>query len=592
MPSVIDTLVDSLDGCVKADADANNLNRLLSHLRDMEGRQAQQVESMKHALLDDMLRVGNNVNASVAEGLTDVRRSVDTMGSCLREQVLSLMTTMDGMMRGALEKLSVEAVSTRVSGLIVDWLQVEIGSMRASEHETRVSLEQLEQRLHADLVQLVHTPIQTRHEHIVSVLSTLPAQVSALCMSAAAQQDQSSRADVCERLAELRERVDHGMEQIARDAATADQNRVGVAQAIERVSGDIDRLWRDVRERCVEQSAVVGQQLTQLPMLVKGVLAELLKNMESQASHTRAMTDSTKQHLIKVEHDFRDSAGMLCVVRKTTDDVMGKVDQLLQQLTKQTCNPRNKGQVGEDRLYEMLCDRLTSRDNYTVEIVKGHAHNCDIKVKRLGYGDVRIELKAHGEQTSEKVRAKEVSRFQSDMMGLNTHGVFVSLHSGIVGKREVEIEPLPTGKFAVYLSNNKYDVDAICDWLHVLYRLDDVVKKSGGAESQQGMVHVTPEAMKRVRLYLKDFSMKVSATKTHLKESISLLNELAMEMIDQVLMGQVEVTPRCEDAAKQPCKQQHTCAECGKVCRTAGALVMHSKVHRPVQNSSHPLVTQ
>ena len=44
---------------------------------------------------------------------------------------------------------------------------------------------------------------------------------------------------------------------------------------------------------------------------------------------TRAAADGTQQHLMKVEHDFRDSAGMLCVLRKTTDDVMSKVEQVI-----------------------------------------------------------------------------------------------------------------------------------------------------------------------------------------------------------------------------------------------------------------------
>ena len=170
------------------------------------------------------------------------------------------------------------------------------------------------------------------------------------------------------------------------------------------------------------------------------------------------------------------------------------------------------------------------------------------------------------------MRAKEVQRFQSDLMGLSTHGVFVSLHSGIVGKREVEIEALSTGKFAVYLSNNKYDVDAIYDWLLVLYRLDDVLKKGDTEGAMPGCVTVTAETLKRVQLYLKDFSQKVSMTKTHLRESLSLLNELTLELIEQVLLGQVSSIPhKAASLALSPPaaeKTGHVCPDCGKVCRT------------------------
>ena len=206
---------------------------------------------------------------------------------------------------------------------------------------------------------------------------------------------------------------------------------------------------------------------------------------------------------------------------------------------------RVKGATGENQLYDRLCDVLTSRDNYSIEMVAGLAHNCDMVIRRSGHSDVRLESKAHGEGTGEKVRQREVTRFQSDLINQNSHGLFVSIHSGIVGKGELEIEQLSCGKFAVYLSNNKYDTDIIVNMLTLLYKLDKIcdVKDDGG----HGSIKVTNDAMEQVRLHLQDAAKKAGDIKTHLKASISLVDSFmldAIKKIELVLNGSDACVPK------------------------------------------------
>jgi len=164
----------------------------------------------------------------------------------------------------------------------------------------------------------------------------------------------------------------------------------------------------------------------------------------------------------------------------------------------------------------------------------------NINIRRLGQSDIRLESKAHGEGTMEKVRQKEVQRFQDDLLGLNAHGIFVSLHSGIVGKGEVELEQLANGKFAVFLSNNNYDISIIHDFVQLFYRLDQICNVKQGSEEDVS-IKVSPETMRRVQLYLKDFTGKVSTIKSHLKEGLSVLNEMTFDMIERALMGKMSV---------------------------------------------------
>ena len=88
---------------------------------------------------------------------------------------------------------------------------------------------------------------------------------------------------------------------------------------------------------------------------------------------------------------------------------------------------------GEARLQELLSEQLTVREGYTVDVVAGQAHSCDLVVRRSGHPDVRIESKVY----TDKVGAKEVQKFRRDLMGLDAHGVFVSVQSGIVGMGEI-----------------------------------------------------------------------------------------------------------------------------------------------------------
>jgi hypothetical protein len=239
-------------------------------------------------------------------------------------------------------------------------------------------------------------------------------------------------------------------------------------------------------------------------------------------------------------------------------------------------------------LHDLLSDRLLRcRDaGYDVSLVSGQAHNCDISVRRLGRADVRIESKAIGLGTGEKVRAAETAKFVRDLTELNVHGIFVSLHSGIVGKARIELDAMPNGKYAVYLSHNEYDVDIIADMLELLYRLDVLTCKDDAE------VRVSAEALKRAQAHLLDFATKVRACKTHMKESLSLLNEMAFDVIERALSPGTTTAQLPVASAQLPvasaqlpvasaqlpvASAQLECAVCAKTFGTAKGLAAHRK---------------
>lgn len=516
---ILDTVVECVHGCMSAGVGRHETSAVLEYLHGMERRQQLRMEQ------------------SMA--------SVST----------SLVTNVENAIHASVEKLNVHAISTLVSSAVREWLQAEVDGLKQGQVD-------LETRLRDVVVHMIAEPQTARHEHLVGMLNSLPTLLARDVTEVCLGKDSDARERLTERLGDLRVRLDEALTVQAREVQA---NKTAVSFVTDRVQHVIE----DVARLCVDSKERIGQ----VPSLLKAVLNDTFKELEAQSLQVRTLVCSTQQQLIKMERDLCDSLGTLQVLRKGADDVTARVDAIGHQMTvsqvKHANNTRSKGQQGELRLCDLLSERLTTRENYLIDTVNGIAHACDINIRRLGFPDVRVESKAHGEGTGEKVRVKETVRFQSDLLAMNSHGIFVSLFSEIAGKGKIEFEVLPNNKLAVYLSNNNYDVDMIHDVLQLIYRVDSITQAQGGGEG--GHVKIAPESMARVQLYLKDFAVKVQTTKTHLKESLSLLNELTFDLIERVLMGSCAPPP-----SAHPPSMQH-CSLCTFACATAGGMGNHKK---------------
>ena len=185
---------------------------------------------------------------------------------------------------------------------------------------------------------------------------------------------------------------------------------------------------------------------------------------------------------------------------------------------------------------------------------------------------IRIESKAYGKENGEKVRNGEVKKFERDLTQMNDHGIFVSLYSGIAGVGNIEIKQLPTGKFAVYLGNNNFDVDMIVDMIQLLYILDNACCK----DNTDNEIRLSPEAVSRIQGYLTDYNNKMQKIKVHLKESMGLISEIQFDLIETVLLGQKEVTKELRVNAKEEKKMIH-CDQCGIYFQTIQGLSSHKR---------------
>lgn len=322
-------------------------------------------------------------------------------------------------------------------------------------------------------------------------------------------------------------------------------------------------LLESISNRKVDTSDIMSTIKTMNEHNILNITSKLeqIPHISGKIDELKNKIDVTKVIETSVARNNDSLVQTLNTIKNSQDQMANKIETF----TATRTTTRYKGEEGEKGLINILESKLHVRDGYTIQDVKSIAHSCDIVVKRDGYPDVRIESKAHGKETGENVRVAEVKKFESDLLALNNHGIFVSLYSGICGKGAFEIELLPNNKFAVYLSNNNYDGDTITEVLRLIYKLD---RFTTGPDSDN--ITISTDSMMRIKAYLTDFNRKIDDLKTSLKNSIRILNEITLDLVEKALVGNVPDEPQTSTLS-------YTCDGCGQTCTSKAGLTLHKK---------------
>lgn len=547
----LDTWVKCMHSCMSSNDSQRATSDVLAYLQAMEERQglltaghaAQAGEQASGAvrLLQEKISEARDTLLSRSEVQhSQLQSSICAVSGQVQSHIMALITTVDHAVRSSVEKLDVGVISATVTQSVRAWLQSDVDTLKDGQTHAATAMRELEGRVRDVVVHMVADPQSTRHDHLIGMLGGLPAQVAAMCSKATVDacigQDSETRANLSDKIGEMRVRLDEAMAAQSREVLETKTSVAVIAQRVQQTINKLCQMGTESGDRNIEQKEVVTLHMQHVPVVLKALLVEAFRELEAQSLHVKDAVHHSQQQLLKMERDMSDTFGSMKMLQKTSEDLSGRVHSMSEQLAVSLVKVPSinaKGSKAESRLHELLCGKLTARENYAITVVHGVSHACDMKIQRLGYPDVRVEVKAHGELTGVKVPVKEVIRFRSDLLSMNSHGIFVSLYSEIATKGKIDFEVLSNNKLAVYLSGNAYDVDIISDMVHFIYRLDQIVESSIATNSTQ--FKVTTEDMERVQLLLRDFGIKVQHTKTHLKEAISLLNELTFDRIEIVL---------------------------------------------------------
>jgi hypothetical protein len=242
-------------------------------------------------------------------------------------------------------------------------------------------------------------------------------------------------------------------------------------------------------------------------------------------------------------------------------------------LTPTVSSINDLGKDGELFLLSTLQDELSSRDGFTVVDVHGESKSCDIRVHHISHDDIYIESKNY---LSGKVATRDVDKFVRDLTFLNSHGIFVSLKSGIVGKQLIQIDRLSNGKFAVYLSSIGSNLELVPEIIRLLHYLDDLNMNLDSSLHQDIFEEITD--------YISTVNTSLKSLKHHLSSSMKILNKIDLTTITSII-----------DRSSRPVKPEEklniikeVCGDCNREFASKSGLSRHkcSAVNDKYQNLS------
>ena len=296
-------------------------------------------------------------------------------------------------------------------------------------------------------------------------------------------------------------------EEIGKDVKRLDE-------AIRAVAGDVGKALAGQGVR----DGAAAQRATDMPALIRAQVAEVVGDVHVVVAGIRE----------KLEAMERAVAG-----GAKAADVEGLGRILLEKSVRAASSSKAKGQDGEDRIFDLLADRLPRREGFTLERMAGTARACDMLVKKAGRRDVRIEVK----NFANAVPAKDVEKFERDLMSTGAHGIMCSLGSKIVQHSDVDMIVMPSGRFAFYLANVGEDVDTVATFIRVLHGLDEA---TAGGEGEQGGVRLTVEDVRRAQEVCKGYVEKVKVLKAGVAETLRLLGDINFDVLLALICGKAQ----------------------------------------------------
>ena len=161
------------------------------------------------------------------------------------------------------------------------------------------------------------------------------------------------------------------------------------------------------------------------------------------------------------------------------------------------------------------------------------------------HDNIYIEVKNHSVSNG-KVRTAEVDKFVRDLCSLSASGIFVSLHSGIVGKHNFQLDRLPNGRYAVYISYNNYDPIIIGEIVRLLNYIESMTSTEDFTLSAESIMNLND--------FIQELSRDIHRIKNNLTESVRIIDRMKFRAIDNILKnnnaGDDELVFECDKCSK------------------------------------------
>ena len=341
--------------------------------------------------------------------------------------------------------------------------------------------------------------------------------------------------DVARALRELRQRVDDGVTDAVRRVSAEGSERTALA-CVERLALLLPKANEEAQAKIQAHLALVQAALQRDMLLLK---------------------DDAKLHALEAkvgdvkEEQVRARAG--------ADRVSGLVEDFLQ---KQGVS-QFKGAASEALLEETLSALFPTA---SVTKTTGHTGCGDFKLERGGLPLIMVENKNY----VENVKNTEVQKFLRDATALQCSSILLSQKSGIVGKRDFEIE-VNNGRVLVYVHHAT--AAKITAAVAVVDALEARLANLSASEHTEGEF-LPKEVLDTINAEVQAFVQKKNALVTSIKETckrtVAQVEELHLPELARLLGGKY-VSP---EAKAYPCEQ------CARTFDSQRSLNAHMRSHK------------
>ena len=186
----------------------------------------------------------------------------------------------------------------------------------------------------------------------------------------------------------------------------------------------------------------------------------------------------------------------------------------------------SKGSLSENNLYNIIDNEFPSGELINTSNFTGMG---DMILKRINLKPILFENKDY----SNNVKKDEVDKFIRDISKNEHHGIFISQHSGIVGKEHFQID-IHNKNILIYIHNCNYDHDKI---KLAVNTIDTLSIKLMNIDSDN--TTIPKEVIKQINIdyqtFLRHKESILSTTKEYYKKTLDLLTQIKLPSLEKYL---------------------------------------------------------
>ena len=190
-----------------------------------------------------------------------------------------------------------------------------------------------------------------------------------------------------------------------------------------------------------------------------------------------------------------------------------KMIQFVENFTGKTKTSSIKGEIAENYIENILENEFPDD---TIHRSSGIAHEADIQLHSTCYPSISFESKNY----SHSVPIKEIDKFKKDLIRTNImYGIFISFHSKISGKKNMEIECFKDKYYILYISKIDYNAN----WITMATNLMRNISK----------LNTTDKTKTISKQIVKDKIQIIATQLTKLNVLVSCLTKTKSDLIQQ-----------------------------------------------------------